>query len=160
MIEYFYNNMHSFWFVIGFLLLVIEALALGFSSGFVLFVGLGALVTGGLLWAGLIPATWLASIASFGLFSALISAALWKPFMAIQRHSKPPEKDNSSDLVGLKFRLEHGVTTTLPGATRFSGIEWKVEIDYSSDLTEIPAGTTVMVVSVDAGRFKVVPAES
>ena len=40
MVEYFNDNIYSFWFVVGFLLLIIEALALGFSTGFILFIGL------------------------------------------------------------------------------------------------------------------------
>lgn len=159
MIDYFNNHIYSFWFAVGFLLLIIEALALGFSTGFILFVGLGGLITGGLLWFGVVPATWLASIATFGVSSALISAALWKPLRRIQQNNKPPEKDNTSDIIGLKFRLDDDITTTTPGTTRYSGIEWQVEIDFASEAKEISAGTTVVVVSVDAGKFKVIAAE-
>ncbi len=156
MIEFFNNNIHSFWFAVGFLLLIIEALALGFSTGFVLFVGLGALLTGGLLWFGLVPATWLASITTFTVSSALVSFALWKPLRKFQDNNKPPEKDNTSDLIGLKFRLDADISTTTPGKTRYSGIEWSVEIDHGSDIKEISAGSLVVVVSVDAGKFWVI----
>ncbi len=159
MVEFFNNNIHSFWFAVGFLLLIIEALALGFSTGFVLFLGFGALITGGAIWFGVVPATWLASIATFAVSSVLISAALWKPLKSIQRNSKPPEKDNTSDIIGLKFRLDGDITTTAPGTTRYSGIEWAVEIDSGSEAKAISAGTTVIVVSVDAGKFRVIAAE-
>ncbi len=160
MIDYFNDNIYSFWFGIGFLLLIIEALALGFSTGFILFIGLGALMTGGAIWFGLVPATWLASITTFTLSSVLISAVLWKPLKHIQRNSKPPKKDNSSDIIGFKFRLENDLSTTQPSVTRYSGIEWKVEIDMGSVDKEISAGTTVVVVSVDAGKFWVTAATS
>ncbi|MCF6325537.1 MAG: NfeD family protein [Gammaproteobacteria bacterium] len=153
MIDYFNDNIYSFWFVIGFLLLIIEALALGFSTGFILFVGLGALLTGGAIWSGIVPATWLSSIATFALSSVLISVLLWKPLRAIQRNSKPPEKDNTSDIIGLKFRLEREISTTEPGVTRYSGIEWQVVIDHASEQQSIAAGSSVVVVSVDAGTF-------
>ncbi len=153
MIEFFNDNIYSFWFAIGFLLLVIEALALGFSTGFILFIGLGALLTGGAIWSELVPATWLSSIATFALSSVFISLLLWKPLRAIQRNSKPPEKDNSSDIIGLKFRLKHEISTTAPGVTRYSGIEWQVVIDHASEQQMIAAGTMVAVVSVDAGTF-------
>ncbi len=159
MIDYFNEAIHSFWFVVGFLLLVIEALALGFSTGFVLFLGLAALMTGGIIWFGLVPATWLASIATFAVSSVLISALLWKPLRRIQRNSTPPDKDNSSDLVGMKFRLSEDISSTKPGSTRYSGITWRVEIDLNSELEEINAGSTVAVVSVDAGVFRVVKAK-
>ncbi|VAW86995.1 hypothetical protein MNBD_GAMMA17-1534 [hydrothermal vent metagenome] len=153
MIEFFNDNIYSFWFAIGFLLLIIEALALGFSTGFILFIGLGALLTGGAIWFELVPATWLSSIATFALSSVLISFLLWKPLRAIQRNSKPPKKDNSSDIIGLKFRLKGEISTAAPGVTRYSGVEWQVVIDHASEQQMIAAGTTVVVVSVDAGTF-------
>ncbi|MBL1259442.1 MAG: NfeD family protein [Thiotrichaceae bacterium] len=153
MIDYLNDNIYSFWFAIGFLLLIIEALALGFSTGFILFVGLGALLTGGAIWLGVVPATWLSSIATFALSSVLISVLLWKPLRAIQRNSIAPKKDNSSDIIGLKFRLEREISTTAPGVTRYSGIEWQVVIDLASEQQSIAAGTSVVVVSVDAGTF-------
>jgi len=157
MIEYFNNNIFSFWFVVGFILLAVELLAFGFSSGFVFFIGLAALVTGGAVWFTLIPATWSASIATFAISSVVISALLWKPLKAMQNNRTTPLKDNSSDLVGLKFRLDDDLSVTKPGKTRYSGIEWQVEIDIDSDIKEVGAGTTVEVVSVDAGKFRVTP---
>lgn len=159
MIEFFNNNIYSFWFAVGFLLLIIEALALGFSTGFILFIGLGALLTGGGIWFGLVPATWLASIATFALSSGLISAVLWKPLKKFQADSEPPKKDNTSDIVGLKFRLDADISTTHPGTTRYSGIAWEVAIDLDSDLKEMSAGTVVVVVSVDVAKFRVVAAD-
>jgi len=153
MIEYFNDNIYSFWFMVGFLLLIIEALALGFSTGFILFIGLGALLTGGAIWFEIVPATWLSSVATFALSSVLTSVLLWKPLRAIQRNSKPPEKDNTSDIIGLKFRLEQAISTTAPGVTRYSGIAWQVVIDHASEQQTIAAGTSVVVVSVDAGTF-------
>ena len=158
MIEYFNNNIYSFWFAAGFILLALEAIAFGFSTGFVLFIGLAALLTGGLLWIGLVPATWISSIATFAISSALVSIALWKPLKSLQSDKDLAEKDNSSDLIGLKFRLDEDISITKPGTTRYSGIEWKVEIALDADITEISAGTTVIVVSVDVGKFHVIAA--
>jgi len=159
MIDYFNNNIYSFWFAVGFLLLVIEALALGFSTGFVLFLGLAALMTGGAIWFAWVPATWLASIATFAVSSVLISVLLWKPLRHIQSNSNPPKKDNTSDLIGMKFRLDADISVSAPGVTRYSGVEWRVEIDLDSEQQEISGGSTVEVVSVDAGLFRVVKAD-
>jgi len=159
MIEFFDDNIHSFWFAIGFLLLALEAVAFGFSTGFVLFVGLAALLTGSLLWFNVVPPTWLASIATFALTSVIVSALLWKPLKRLQGDNKAPQKDNTSDLIGLKFRLEKTITADSSGVTRYSGIEWKVEIDLESKQNEIAAGNTVVVVAVDAGRFSVISLE-
>lgn len=159
MIEYFNNNLHAFWFTAGFVLLATELVVLGFSTGFVLFLGLGALLTGGLLWADAIPQTWMVSIASFGVSSGVVSAALWKPFKSLQNRSKPLEKDNSSDLIGYTFRLSEDIFTGQPGRTQYSGITWNVELDYHDETKSLSAGTLVKVVAVDAGKFTVSPAE-
>ncbi len=155
MMEWVTNNIDDFWFILGFILLAVEALALGFSTGFVLFIGFAALVTGGAVWFGIVSGTWVATTATFVVSSVVISVALWKPFMKLQNNSKVPGKDNTSDLIGLKFRLDEGVSTTAPGKTRYSGIEWKVELDFDSDVEELLKGTAVVVTSVDAGKFKV-----
>lgn len=159
MIEYFNANPHAFWISIGFVMLIIEVLALGMSSGVLLFSALGALITGGLLWAGLLPATWLAGVASFGVSSGVAALLLWRPFLKLQNFDVP-EKDNSSDLVGLKFVLRQPLTLTEPGITRYSGIDWKVEIAPGRGVDSIDAGHQVEVVSVDAGLFQVTPIET
>ncbi len=156
MIEYLNTHQYAFWFSIGFLLLILEALVFGFSSGVVLFAGIGGLITGGLMWADVVPATWLAGIAVFGVSSGASAVILWKPMLKLQEVN-PPEKDNSSDLVGREFRLDGPVTRAAPGKTRYSGIEWRVEIDNSAEAEQIEAGRQVTVVSIDAGVFRVRP---
>ncbi len=157
MIEYFDNHQYAFWFSLGFVLLAIEALVLGFATGVLIFAGIGALLTGGLLWFEVIPYTWQASIASFGINSTVITAILWKPMQNLQNKNAAPAKDNTSDLVGHTFRLTSAITVTAPGLVRFSGIEWRVEIDDSTKLKQIEAGTKVAVQSVDVGVFRVHP---
>ena len=159
MIEYFNAHQYAFWVSIGFAMLVIEVLALGLSSGVLLFAGLGALVTAGLLWLGLLPETWLAGVACFGVSSAVAAALLWKPLLKLQNF-EVPDKDNSSDLVGMKFVLREPVSLIAPGRTQFSGIEWKVEIQPGQGVDHIAAGEQVSVVSVDAGLFRVLPVGS
>jgi len=156
MIEYFDAHPYSFWFAAGFILLILEALVLGFATGVVLFSGLGALITGGLMWLGIIPATWVAGIASFGLSSAAITGLLWKPLKKLQgTEDRQSTKDNSSDIIGYQFRLDETITHSQPGKTRYSGIEWRVEIDDTAADDEIGAGAKVVVCSVDAGLLRV-----
>ena len=158
MIDYIQNNQPAFWFSLGFLLLIIEALVFGFTSGVVLFAGVGGLVAGGMMWFGIIPHTWLAGFVTFGLGSGLAAALLWKPLLRLQ-NDDPPTKDNSSDIIGYRFRLADTITLTAPGTTRYSGIDWRVEIDLDADITEIEGGSLVEVSSVDAGLFRVRPAQ-
>ena len=54
------------------------------ATGVLLFVGLGALATGLMMLAGILPETWLAGFASIGISSAVITALLWQPFKHLQ----------------------------------------------------------------------------
>lgn len=156
MIEYFQDNPSALWFSLGFALLIVEAVIFGFSSGALLFAGLGGVIAGTLMWMNLIPHTGLAGFVAFGLSSSVVAVLLWKPLKALQ-NTKPPEKDNSSDLIGYQFRLQEEITLMAPGSTRYSGIEWRVEIDNNCGASEIEAGALVKVSSVDAGLFCVTP---
>ncbi len=158
MIDYFDANQQTFWFAVGFALLVIEALAFGFTSGVVLFAGIGALATGLLFWAGLLPASWAAGIGSFGLCSALSALLLWKPLLRLQSQKGLTGHDLSSDFIGHEFRLGQTITHAAPGKTQYSGIEWRVEIDDSAAVEQIEVGTKVAVASIDVGVFRVRPA--
>lgn len=154
MIEYFNTNQHAFWFALGFLLLAVEVLALGLATGVVLFSGIGALLTGGLIWSGILPHTWLAGIATFGLASFLSAVLLWKPLLKMQKDNTG-HKDDSSDFIGHEFRLDMPISLTEPGKTRYSGVEWRVEIDDNAGIETIAAGEKVTVTSLDAGILRV-----
>ena len=158
MIEFFSNNQYAAWFTIGFILLALEMLVLGFSTGFVLFIGVAALLTGTLNWMGVIPDNWTAGIACFGLSSVIISVLLYKPLKKLQDNNVVIAKDTSSDMIGLEFRLEQAISITHRGTKKYSGIEWQVEISKDANIETIPAGTLVRVVSVDVALFRVKPA--
>ena len=150
MVEYINNNMSGFWIALGFALLAAEVLLFGFSTIIFLFAGLGALISGLLMSAGVIPETWIAGTASFGIATGICSAVLWKPLMAMQDKSTPEQKP-SSDIIGLEFVLMDDISTTAPGSYRYSGIDWKVEIDSSSDASTIEKGERVVVKTVEVG---------
>lgn len=153
-----YINTHQaeFWIALGFLLLAIEVLVMGFSTLFLFFMGLGALVTGFLMTMGVLPATWLAGVSSFGICSGIVAALLWKTLHRIQG-TKVPKKDVSSDFIGLEFVLEQEVTVTAPSVKRYSGVNWKVELDKDAGVQSVAAGQRVVVSSVEVGLFKVRP---
>lgn len=153
LVDYIVSHQSEFWLAFGFALLVIEAVT-GFSVGIFLFAGLGALTTGGLMGAGLLPETWLAGISSTGISSGVITALLWKQLKKLQG-DHPIEKDNSSDLIGHEFVVESDITRSKPGLTHYSGISWKVEIEKDAGVDIITAGQTVTVSSVEVGVFKV-----
>ncbi len=156
MIDWINSNMGTAWFVFGGVLLVIEAFIFGMSTAALLFAGFGAVITGILIWVGLVPATWTASFAVFTVSSVVVTALLWIPFKKLQ--SEPfQETDASSDLIGYEFITETTLSKRATGTTRYSGIDWKVELDKGAAGSEIAAGEKVKVSSVSAGLFRVVP---
>lgn len=154
MIEYINNNLSGFWIALGFAMLAAEVLLFGFTTIIFLFAGLGALATGLLMMAGILPETWIAGTACFGITTGLSSGLLWKPLKKMQDKSIPDRKPQG-DLVGLEFVLEQDINATNPGNYRYSGINWKVEIDRSCEPTSLSKGQRVEVVSADVGLFKV-----
>lgn len=154
MLEYINNHLSGFWIATGFLLLAIEVLLFGFSTIIFLFAGLAAIITGLLMMTGLLAETWTAGIACFGITTGIISAALWNFLQKMQDKSRSDQKPQS-DLVGLEFILQQNISMLEPGHYRYSGIDWKVEIDSSCKSEVIEKGKRVNVVSVDVGLFRV-----
>lgn len=148
----------EFWMFVGFLLLAVEALALGFTSGVLLFGFIGALLTGILMAVGVLPETWAAGIAGFGIGAAVSALVLWKPLMRLQHGRQAPERDRTSDLIGHEFILADTIDDTAKSSVDYSGITWAVHPDPESSGGGIEAGTRVRVSAVDAGVFYVVRA--
>ncbi len=155
MLEYIHNNMPGFWVALGFALLAAEVLLFGFTTIIFLFAGIGALITGILMMLGIIPETWIAGIASFGIASGVSTLLLWKPMMLMQGKSAAKQK-KVSDFIGLEFVLIADISTVAPGSYRYSGMNWTVEIDRSSELEAIAKGTRVVVVEVQVGVLCVI----
>jgi len=153
MIEYINMHQSGFWIAIGFALLAAEVLLFGFTTIIFLFAGLGAIVTGLEMMFGLLPETWTAGISCFGITTGLVSAVLWRPLKKMQDNSTPPQRQ-SSDLIGYEFVLQQDITTLQPGQHRYSGVDWKVELDSQAG-DQLSAGQRVTVTSIDAGIFRV-----
>lgn len=155
-IAYIDGHQAEFWVFVGFALVAIETLMLGLASGVLLFGAIGALLTGLLMMAGVLPETWTAGIAGFGILAGISSAVLWKPLMRLQHGSATPARDRTSDLIGHEFTLAGDIDPTTPSRVSYSGITWEVRPDPDLAAGAIPAGTRVRVSGVDAGVFYVV----
>lgn len=155
MIEYIDMHQSGFWIATGFALLAAEVLLFGFTTIVLLFAGLGAIITGLAMMSGLLAETWTAGIACFGISTGLVSAVLWKPLKNMQ-DGGTPRRQQSSDLIGHEFVLQQDVTVTHPGQHRYSGVDWKVELDASAG-DRLSAGQKVAITSIDAGVFRVKP---
>lgn len=153
--EYINTHQAEFWIMLGFLMLVIEV-STGLVTGILLFGGIGSIITGLLMLAGILNETWEIGIASSAICAVIITLILWKPLKKMQ-NADIPSKDNSSDLVGYEFVLQQDINLLKTGTTQYSGIEWKVEIHKDAEADEISAATRVIVCSVDVGKFRVKP---
>ena len=147
------NNLCEFLIMAGLVLLVIEVVVLGFSTFVLFFVGLAALLAGGLMAIGAIPDSTLSAFYSVGVLTALLAMLLWRPLKSMQ--GKVEVKKVTSDLVGHSFILNEAVSMTQNPAYRYSGIDW-----HLSSEQELPAGTLVEVTGVAVGKFIVQAKES
>ena len=152
MIEYIDMHQSGFWIATGFALLAAEVLLFGFTTIIFLFAGLGAIITGLAMMFGLLPETWTAGISCFGITTGLVSTVLWKPLKNMQDNTSPQKQ--TSDLIGYEFVLQQDVTILQPGLHRYSGVDWKVELDGQAG-DQLSAGQRVTVTSIDAGIFRV-----
>lgn len=156
-VTYIQAHQGEFWVFVGFAMMAVEAWALGFTSGVLLFGAVGALLTGILMLIGVLPETWVAGIAGFGILGALSAAVLWRPLMRLQHNHEPPARDRTSDLIGYEFVLREPIDATTAAVESYSGITWSVRPDPELAPPAIPAGTRVAVTGVDAGIFWVTP---
>ncbi len=148
------DNLAGFWFALGFVLMAIEILAFAFGSGVLLFGSLGALITGALVYFGVLPDNWLVSIGAFALASAASALVLWGPLKRMQSGSELGS-DRSSDLIGHTFALPDDLSVNKSLTTRYSGIDWRVELDSKESAQTLASGTRVQVTAVNAGVFYV-----
>lgn len=155
-IEYIHSHQAGFWIALGFILLAFEVLVFGFTTIVLFFAGLGAVTTGLLMQFGVLPTTWTVGIAGFGISTGIYSILFWKPFHRIQANSTP-QQTQTSDLIGLEFVLQQDISLTQAGTTKYSGIQWQVEIDKHAAVESLRQGQRVVVTSLDAGVFRVKP---
>ena len=140
------NNLPESLIMAGLALLAIEVVVLGFSTFVLFFVGLAALVAGGLMAVGVLPDSMLSALSSVGVLTALLAMLLWRPLKSMQ--SDVENNKVTSDLVGHSFILNEAVSMTKNPAYRYSGIDWNLSSEQ-----ELSAGTLVEVTGVAVGKF-------
>jgi membrane protein implicated in regulation of membrane protease activity len=140
------NNLPESLIMAGLALLLIEVVVLGFSTFVLFFVGLAALVAGGLMAVGVLPDSMLSAFSSVGVLTALLAMLLWRPLKSMQ--SDVENNKVTSDLVGHSFILNEAVSMTQNPAYRYSGIDWNLSSEQ-----ELSAGTLVEVTGVAVGKF-------
>jgi membrane protein implicated in regulation of membrane protease activity len=140
------NNLAESLIIVGLALLVMEVVVLGFSTFVLFFVGLAAVITGGLMSTGVLPDSMLSALSSIGVLTALLAIFLWRPLKSMQNNVE--RKKVTSDLVGHSFILNDAVSMSSNPVYRYSGIDWQL-----SSENELSVGTLVEVTGVAVGKF-------
>jgi membrane protein implicated in regulation of membrane protease activity len=140
------NNLPESLIMAGLAFLVIEVVVLGFSTFVLFFVGLAAVVAGGLMTVGIVPDSMLSALFSVGVLTALSAMILWRPLKSMQGNVE--SKKVTNDLVGHSFILNDAVSRTKNPVYRYSGVDWNLSSEQ-----ELSAGTLVEVTGVAVGQF-------
>jgi len=146
--DFFTNNLAQSLFVVGLILLVVEVTVLGFSTFVFFFVGLAAMVTGALLYLGILPDSVLSAMFSMGILTLLAALLLWKPLKRMQ--SKVSSKKIKSDFIDHRFILKEAVSPTQSPKHHYSGVEWALISEEP-----IEAGTKVEVTEAEVGKLHI-----
>lgn len=147
MMAFFLAHPHTFWLSLGGVLLAAEMLG---GSGYLLWSGVAAVVTGLLVW--LIPFGWEWQGLCFAVLT-VIAALLWSRWLG----RKPqPQADavlnqRGQQLVGQRFILDSALINGR-GHMRVGDGTWPV---VAND--DIPAGTRVEVIAVEGITLRVRP---
>lgn len=153
LVEYLANNHDKLLFLIAGISLVIELGVMG-MSGPLLFFAIACALTGILVTIGLVNSLEM-EILAVGVISLVTALLLWQPLQRLQGKGKQIT-DTSSDLIGKVVPVSADITA-VAGHIRYSGIDWHARLDKHSDLSVIPSGQQVEIVTVDGTVLIVVP---
>ena len=142
------SNVTSVLLVAGLLMLAIEVAILGFATFVLFFVGLSALITAGIFYAGVLEATYINAFFSCAVLSAIMALLLYKPLKQMQQ--QVDQKSVAGDFDGLRFRITKAIAPDAPGSHKYSGVTWAVNCE-----APIAAGSEVEVTRAEVGVFHV-----
>ena len=139
-----------FWLflILGVVLLATELLVFQFTTFWLFFIGLGALVAAAFAW-GVGGSSMLVTTGVFVVASALITAVLYAP---IRKWQNTPGPISDNNAVGQKVVVKSTISPVSGGTVSWSGSEWQAELVEGSE-RELVAGQTARVVSVEGIRL-------
>jgi len=146
--DYITDNLAQSLIILGLLLLSIEILVLGFSTFVLFFVGVAAVITGGLISFGVLPNELVDALLTICILSAVIAVVSWKPLKSLQ--NKVETTKTTNDMIGNKFILTQALTPGQQVTCNYSGIDWKV-----SSEEDIAIGAEVEITDVSVGQLRV-----
>ncbi|QHM76315.1 Inner membrane protein YbbJ [Mixta theicola] len=140
------SHPHWFWLTLGGLLLIAEMLG---TNGYLLWSGIAALSVGLLCWT--LPLSWETQGVLFALLT-LIAVFLWYRWLT-KRQRRPDGLLNQRALqmVGMTLTLTEDLVNGL-GHVRIGDGSWRVQAQQ-----DLPAGTRVVVVSMEGVTLRIAP---
>ncbi|MDD1783212.1 activity regulator of membrane protease YbbK [Enterovibrio sp. ZSDZ35] len=155
-LDYFQSNLAEATIIVGMILLIVEIWLFGLSTIILLALGIAAIITGGLVWFGVLSETMTTVITGSGVGAGVLTLILWGPMKRAQVITKR-DYNIHSDLMGLEFTLESTLDIQTPTIVRYSGVSWKLVLSNKCRDAVLEPGSTVKVVGVDVGKFFVEP---
>ncbi|RWR00725.1 membrane protein [[Pantoea] beijingensis] len=150
MLAEFVTHPHWFWLTLGGLLLAAEMLG---SSGYLLWSGIAAILVGLLVW--LFPLSWEWQGGLFAI-ATMIAAWFWYHWMKRRDRKVAPNMLNQrgNRMIGQHLILHQPLVNGL-GHVQVGDSSWRVQAD-----SDLPAGSTVIVVAIEGITLRVVPEAS
>ena len=139
-----------FFLVLGVALLALELVVFQFTSFWLFFIGVGALVAAAWAWAA--PASGLPTLlAVFVIASLAVTAMLLKP---LRRWQAQPSGMEDNNAVGQRVKVVSAIGPNQPGKVFWSGSDWPADL-ADGDQQAIAAGSHATVVEVSGIRLLV-----
>lgn len=144
--------MNPFWLflVLGVGLLAVEMIVFQFTTFWLFFVGIGALVAAAFAYL-VTDATYFVTTLVFLVASALVTAALFKPLRSWQ---KQPSGIADNNAIGQRVAVKQEITAQTAGVVSWSGSDWQAELADNQSENLYP-GDSARVVSVEGIKLYV-----
>ena len=148
-------SLNPFWLflITGVSLVAIELLVFQFTTFWLFFIGLGALVAAVYAFVSG-DVTYTATVAVFLIASIAITALLYAP---IRRWQNKPAVMKDNTAIGKRVDVLEPIGPSNPGSVSWSGSDWQAELAPGETAT-IAAGDRATVVAVEGIRLLVKPA--
>lgn len=132
-----------FFLVLGLAAILIEIVLLQLTTFWLLFIGLGALVSALVMY--LFPSMgWAGGAATFVVVTSLTTLVLYKP---LRKWQKAPSPIQGNDALGQRVSVIEEISPDQPGKVEWSGADWDAEL--ASGATEsIEAGSEAEIVEM------------
>ena len=147
-------SLNPFWLflIAGVALLAIEIIMFQFTTFWLLFIGLGALVAAAYAWLSG-DVTYTATVAVFLVASVAITVVLFAP---IRRWQNKPAAMPDNTAIGKQVVVKAPIGPSNPGTVSWSGSDWQAEL-AAGESEALIAGQSAIVVSVEGIRLFVKP---